>query len=166
MKNASLQQQLADEVLSLIDAQRTLYLASITPDGAPFASFAPYAVGSNSLYVLLSELALHAVNLRENPLASVLIIDDESGTDEIYARVRVNYTVTAARVDRESDDFDKGVGLLAARHGERPLMLAGLGDFHLFRLVPKRGRYIKGFGRAYELSGGTLTGESMAQLRG
>ncbi|MEJ2554582.1 MAG: hypothetical protein P8079_11540 [Gammaproteobacteria bacterium] len=44
--------------------------------------------------------------------------------------------------------------------GEIVSLLAGLGDFHLFRLQPVRGNYVRGFAKAYE-----ITGEAMDRIR-
>jgi putative heme iron utilization protein len=35
-------------------------------------------------------------------------------------------------------------------------LIEPLADFHLFRIVVQRGRFIRGFGQAYELAGDTL----------
>ena len=49
--------------------------------------------------------------------------------------------------------------------GERIDNLSELADFKLFRLTPTGGRYVKGFGRAYTLEGGTLAGGDIGHLR-
>jgi putative heme iron utilization protein len=57
------------------------------------------------------------------------------------------------------------VTLLAERLGERPRNLSRLADFRLFRLKPQSGRYVKGFGKAYTLEGGTLATATINHLR-
>ena len=74
------------EVVDFIHSRRSLQLASIRDDGAPFASYAPFAIGDECLYVLISEIAVHARNLLANPLASVLIVEDEDSAEELFAR--------------------------------------------------------------------------------
>ena len=76
MKNKKLAARLSQEVLDFIETRKTLQLASLTEEGAPFASYAPFAIGENCLYVLLSALAVHAVYLKAYPKASVLINED------------------------------------------------------------------------------------------
>ncbi len=51
------------------------------------------------------------------------------------------------------------------RHGERIDNLSQLKDFHLFRLQPVGGRYVKGFGRAYDFSGKSLNGDGISYFR-
>lgn len=165
MKNKSMEMRLSDEVLELIGGRKSLQLATIAPDGQPYASYAPFGIGDECLYVLLSDIALHAVNLRHHPQASVLIIEDEDSAAELFARKRVNYSVKAELLDYLSEPWQQGMTSLAARHGERPRNLAEHTDFKMFRLKPMRGRYVKGFGRAYDLAGETLAGESVVHLR-
>jgi putative heme iron utilization protein len=165
MKNKAMETRLSQEVLDFIHSRRSLQLASVKEDGAPYASYAPFAIGEDCLYVILSEIAVHAVNLQANPAASVLVIEDEDSAGELFARVRVNYTVRAEKLDYGSEDWKAGIDSLAERHGERPRNLGELNDFKLFRLVPQGGRYVKGFGKAYDLRGDSLAGVEINHLR-
>jgi putative heme iron utilization protein len=159
MKNTAMQTRLSGEVLELINARRSLQLATLCEDGSPYASYAPYAVGDDCLYVLVSDIAVHGLNLARDGRASVLVIEDEDGAGELFARIRVNYRVRAEQIAPDSKAWHDGVARLADRHGERPRKLSELADFRLFRLTPLGGRYVKGFGRAYDLAGNTLAGE-------
>lgn len=159
MKNTALQTRLSDEVLELLHSRRSLQLATVCEDGSPYASYAPYAIGEDCLYVLLSDIAVHGLNLLHEPRASVLVIEDEDTAGELFARIRVNYRVKAREIPVGESDWEHGVALLESRHGERPRKLSQLADFRLFRLSPLGGRYVKGFGRAYDLAGATLAGE-------
>ena len=157
-------QKLQQEIAALINQHKTLQLASINQQNEPFASYAPFAFDNDSLYVLLSEIALHAKNLQHNRQASILIIEDESVSDEYFARVRVNYSVEATLIEYDTLQWHQGIELLQQRHGERIINLSQHSDFKLFQLQPKSGRYVKGFGRAYSLSGG-LTTVDISHLR-
>lgn len=165
MKNVKMESRLNTEILRFIRSRRSLQLATLDQEGQPYASYAPFAIGTDCLYVLLSEIAVHAVNLQLNPVASVLIIEDEDTADELFARIRVNYRVRAANLTYGSDHWHTGMNALIDRHGERPRNLGEHTDFRLFRLTPTGGRYVKGFGRAYTLAGETLAGESVDHLR-
>ena len=165
MKNKAMEQRLGEEVLEFVDDRRSLQLATLGEDGTPYASYAPFARDADSLYVILSDIAIHGANLRRSPAASVLIIEDEDAADELFARRRVTYRVDAEELPVGSDAFAAGVEHLAARLGERPRKLADLADFHLYRLLPRDGRYVKGFGKAYTLEGGTLASPTVTHLR-
>ncbi|XOV82865.1 MAG: HugZ family protein [bacterium] len=165
MKNKTLQTRLNQEVMDFLKGRRSLQLASLNEHGVPYASYAPFAIGEDCLYVLLSEIALHAVNLQVNPLASVLIIEDEDSAVELFARIRVNYTVTAACLSYDSTDWHVGMATLVQRLGKRPQRLAEHTDFKLFKLTPTAGRYVKGFGKAYTLAGAGLADAVVEHLR-
>lgn len=165
MKNKSLEARLGEEVRNFIESRKSLQLSTIKEDGTPFASYAPFAIGDECLYVLLSEIAVHATNLQHNPKASVLILEDEDSCEELFARLRVNYSVNAEMQAVDSEGWHEGLETLAARHGERINNLSQHEDFKLFKLKPVGGRYVKNFGRAYTLAGNTLTGEVIDAMR-
>lgn len=165
MKNKVLEARLNDEVMDFIGSRKTLLLSSLKADGTPYASYAPFAIGQDCLYLLISEIAVHATNLQSNPTASVLIIEDEDNCGEIFARLRVNYSVHAMHVAVDSEDWKLGIETLAIRHGSRIDNLSQLADFKLFKLEPRGGRYVKDFGRAYTLAGTTLAGEVIDHMR-
>ena len=167
MKNIAMQDRLSEEILAFIDSRKSLMLSSMTEDNEPYASYAPFAMTSdqNGFYVLLSTIAVHAKNLISNPKASVLIIEDEDSADELFARIRTNYKVEAEHIEHGTEAFEQGVKTLESRHGERSRNLSELSDFHLFKLTPLGGRYVRGFGRAYMLAGNSLTAESINHLR-
>lgn len=165
MKNKVLEARLTDEVMDFIRSRKTLLMSSVQADGSPYASYAPFAIGDNCLYLLISEIAVHASNLQHNPKASVLIIEDEDSCQEIFARLRVNYSVHAELVAVDSAGWVTGIDTLVARHGSRITNLSQLADFKLFKLTPQGGRYVKDFGRAYTLAGNTLAGEAIDHLR-
>ncbi|MEM0953759.1 MAG: pyridoxamine 5'-phosphate oxidase family protein [Pseudomonadota bacterium] len=157
--------RLNQEVIDFISSRRSLQIASLGEDGIPFASYAPFAIGDNCLYVILSDIAIHGINLSQHPDASVLIIEDEDTAGELYARLRVNYTVRAQQLEYDSQDWTTGMDALTGRFGDRPRHLGEHTDFRMFKLTPTRGRYVKGFGKAYTLAGETLAGEVVDHLR-
>lgn len=156
MKNQKMAARLGAEVIAFIETRKSLFLSSLCDDNKPYASYAPFAIGDDCLYILLSELAVHGVNLQKNPLASVLIIQDEDTAEQMFARVRVSYRVEAQLIVPASADWPLGIARLAQRHGQRIEQFSELPDFKLFRLLPQGGRFVKGFGKAYQLTGMSL----------
>ena len=162
----TIQDNLQGEIPEFISTQKSLILSSIDPQGQPYASYAPFGIGDACLYVLLSDIALHAINLKLNPTPSVMIIQDESAAGELFARLRVTYRVEATEIAHDAGAaYDAGIQALVARHGQRINELRQLSDFHLFQLQPVSGRFVKGFGRAYDFSGKSLNGNSISHLR-
>lgn len=165
MKNTAMENRLQQEILSFIQDRKSLQLATLGSDGAPYASYAPFALGEDAFYVILSDIAIHGLNLVREPRASVLIIEDEEKAEEMFARVRINYRVIAEELPVDSDVWHHALDRLAARHGERPRKLAEHTDFRIFQLTPQAGRYVKGFGKAYTLAGGALAETEINHLQ-
>lgn len=165
MKNQALERRLQTEIQAHIASRRSLQLASLSDDHGPYASYAPFAYDDTGFYVLVSEIAVHGRNLKEHPEASVLIIEDEDTAAELFARKRVSYRVQAEHITEQDTRWQAGITALSERHGKRILHLAELSDFRLFRLHVLGGRYVKGFGKAYALEAGALTGTSLQHLR-
>ena len=166
MKNKAMETRLADELRSFIASRRTLLLSTIDHNDHPYASYAPYALGEDCLYVLLSDIALHGINLKNTPKAGVLIVEDETEAQTIFARIRVNYQVTSSLIPIDAGaEYDTAIECLYQKQGERIHNLRGLSDFNVFKLTPIGGRYVKDFGRAYSIAGNTLVGESIDHLK-
>lgn len=164
MKNKPLQKRINQEVLALLEHQQSAFIASLNKDGLPHASYAPFVYFDDDLYILISGLAAHTQYLIAHPHLSLMVVADESASDEVFARLRVSYDMVSEVIPRESDTWHQGIEHLHGRFGERIVQLSQLGDFVLFKLSPKAGRFVKGFGRAYELLGGTLAGEEVVHL--
>ncbi|MCL6417468.1 pyridoxamine 5'-phosphate oxidase family protein [Aestuariirhabdus sp. Z084] len=165
MKNKHLEQKLGEEIIAFLNHRKTLSLASLDEQGAPYASYAPFAVDDNSIFVLLSDIALHGKNLKRDKRAAVQVVEDETEAASIFARIRVSYQVEAHPVALDSEAYQSGIECLSNKHGDRINKLAVLSDFNLFRLTPLGGRYVKDFGRAFEISGHTLAGDNIERLR-
>ncbi|RTE66310.1 heme utilization protein HutZ [Amphritea opalescens] len=166
MSKESLQAKIQEEVSTFINSRYSLQLATVGEHNEPYASYSPFAIGDDCLYVLLSEMAVHANNLQQNPTAAVMVIADEDTSKELFARQRVNYSIQADLLTHATEAWAEGINALANRHGDRINKLSQLDDFKLFKLKPTGGRYVKGFGRAYTLAGNGLTGNEIQHITG
>lgn len=130
---------------------RSLQLATLDEAGIPHASYAPfYRDPSGSFYIYVSTLSAHTRHLGCGR-ASILLIEDESRTNQIYARKRLGFQCAASFIDRGNPEFDRAIRGLAGRHGEIVDTLCQLSDFLLCKLDPEKGTFVKGFGQAYSL---------------
>ena len=143
---------ISSHIKQLLSDTQSLFLSTLDLQGQPFASYAPYAINfkKNALYILLSDLSLHSQHLLKHPKAAILISQDESNTQQIYARKRLQYQVNSKPVDNTAEQT-AAITLLQNRHGDIIDQLQQLPDFHLFKLTPIKGRYIEGFGKAYDI---------------
>jgi len=129
----------------------TLQLATINNDGFPEISYAPFVAHNDCFYIFISELAAHTRNLLEQPIASVMLIEDEPAADNAFARKRLTYRCEARQVIRETQEFTEQVNNMEHRFGTMIKLLTQLNDFHLFALKPASGQYVAGFGKTYEI---------------
>lgn len=149
-----------DRYRAFMDGFQSVILATVDRDGIPDASYAPYVRDERTnVYLLASELASHTSNLLTTGRASLLWIEDEENSPNIFGRRRLSFNCTVAEIDRADARWTEIIDRLQEARGERVAAIAFLGDFHLFCLTPTRGRFVEGFGGIYEIAG-----ENMAQV--
>lgn len=152
------------EVRDFIATRQLLNLASLTPDGRPLASTAPFLAADGVFCLLLSDLSEHAASLRTHPRASIMLNADECDTRQPFARLRVSFDVEAVLIRRELPLWQRRIDQMRQKFGAIIDQLIQLQDFNLFELRPGRGRYVKGFGKAYALDG--LEDQVLVHLKG
>jgi hypothetical protein len=141
------------EVESFLETFQTLVMASLTPEGEVHASTAPYIRMENNFYILISTIAQHGRNLLAADKVSLLFVEDESQCVQPFARKRVTIESSVSEIDRDNETFSKVIDRFCA-HFDPDLVtsLSNMGDFHLFKLAPKSGSVVMGFGKAYRLN--------------
>lgn len=133
---------------------RSVMLATVGADGTPEASYAPYVAGADgSFYLFVSGLARHTRNLARSGKAAVLFLQEEATAANPFARVRLSYACTVAAVAPATEEWGEILERFEREFGDIVPVLRALPDFRLFRLVPDAGRYVRGFGRACDLTG-------------
>ena len=148
--------QIAVECRSFITQFQSLQLATVSPEGVPEASYAPYVQFGRDYYVYVSELSRHTRNLASVPRASVLFIENEVDAKHLFARRRLTFSCRCEEISRESEHFEHMLNTFEEKFGDFMAMLRNLEDFHLFRVTPEQGTYVAGFARAFELIGENL----------
>lgn len=127
-------------------------LGTTSESGEPQASYAPCVIDEDrNIYVFVSGLSAHTQNLTATGRASVLFIEDEAKTRQMFARKRLSYDCTAHLLERESAQWEAIAQQFEARFGNIVEVMKGLPDFRIFQLRPQGGRFVVGFGRAYDI---------------
>lgn len=141
------------EVESFLETFQTLVMASLTPEGNPHASTAPYVRAGNDFYILISTIAQHGRNLLIHPNVSLLFVEDESRCVQPFTRKRVTIEAIASQITRDEGTYGIVIERFRA-HFDPELItsLSQMGDFHLFKLSPQSGSVVMGFGKAYRLN--------------
>jgi putative heme iron utilization protein len=145
--------KLAEDLHRLMDSQRTLLLATVSHEGRPDISYAPFVRDRRGrFYIFVSELAAHTANLRHNPKASAMLIRPEAESSNPFARERATFQCRVREIAPNEENYSQQLDLLQEQFGQTVALLRSLPDFHLFELSPESGRYIAGFGRAFGIS--------------
>jgi len=128
-------------------------LATLADRQFPCASYAPLVWVDDHYYLFLSDLAEHSRNLQRSPAIGLMLIEAEDQAVNAFARRRITLQGTADLVNRDDSSFARVLSEFHHRFGKVMTIIEPLADFHLFRLQLQAGRFVRGFGQAYELSG-------------
>jgi hypothetical protein len=140
----------AIEARALIRASTRAALATLMPDGAPYASLVMTACAPDaSPMILISDLAAHTANLTRDGRAS-LLFDGTSGLANPLTGARVSV------IGRFMPADDAMVRKrYVARHPDAA-DYAGFADFRLWRMAVARAHLVAGFGRIHWVAGDEL----------
>lgn len=143
----------AQQCDSLIQSRQTLLLSTVTENGKPESSYAAYVRDQQGVfYIYVSELAAHTKNMLQNKLVSVLFIASENETQNFFARERIVFDCTINEIQKDDVTHDTQLQAMQEKFGETVALLRNLTDFHLLALTPVSGKYIAGFGKAFEIN--------------
>ena len=146
------------EARRLLRVIRAGALATLGPDGFPFASLVNVATDHDGAPLLLmSALSAHTRHLLADPRASILL--SETGKGDPLAHPRL--TVVGAMERLEGPAREAAKSRFLARHPKSALY-ADFGDFAFWRLVLTRAHLNGGFARAAVYEGGELLLEPAA----
>ena len=138
-----------EKYLQFVASRKNLILNLLDDEGKPFASYAPFAKKDGKLYIYISQIAEHYGFMEKNEYVDALLIADESATINKFATQRVRWSCTPNNIGNVG--HDEIFELFNTDHGTKMMdLLRGL-DFSLFELTPLQGRYVVGFGMAFDL---------------
>ena len=147
----------AAEAVALLGRFKTLQMATASASGRPEASYAPFVrTGDNAFYICVSDLSRHTGHLVANARASVLIVEDESASPQLFTRRRLVFECAARSVARGSERWHATMDAFERKFGEVIALIRPLADFRMFALEPRRGVFVKGFGQAFRIEGPAL----------
>lgn len=140
------------EARHLLRTVRSGALATLTPEGDPYASLVTVATLPDGSPVLpLSTLAVHTQHLMRDPRCSLLL--DSAGKGDPLTHPRL--TVSARAVKASPEERAAWRSRFLRRHPKAELYV-DFGDFSFWRLDMRGARIIGGFGRINMLGRGDL----------
>lgn len=129
--------------------QKSMMISSMNQDQFPEVSYAPFILKDHKVYLYLSKVANHYHNLTLNPECSVMVIEDEANAKSIFARNRLVFNCIAHKLEVIEEEL---LEQFTQRHGEQIMMVLKTLDFDWFELKIEKGRLVKGFGQAFDIT--------------
>lgn len=142
------------EVLDFMKNFKTICISSLDLNKQVLCSYAPIIQSKNGNYIYISELAEHFNAIKNNnENIEIMFLEDESMSSSILARKRLRFKTSAIEIHRNSDEFNEALMEFQNNNlqEEAIKIIKNMKDFHLFKLIFKQGRFVKGFGQAYDV---------------
>ena len=133
----------AEQARTIAAATNAATLATLTPDGDPWASYVAYGLLRGMPVLCVSTLAEHGRNLAGDPRASLSIVAASSDTDPL-AGSRITLAGVVTRPEAADLDAARAAYLDAVPAGRHYLDFS---DFTLWVLGVARVRWVGGYGR-------------------
>jgi hypothetical protein len=141
----------AEACRALVADFDSLLLSTVAADGSPELSYAPFVTDEEgAFWIFISDLAPHTRHLLAEPRCALLFIREEGASPNLFARERLSLRCRAHPQDRNSERGRRMLAVMENRFGGTMALLRSLADFRLFRIEPHHGRYVAGFGRAFD----------------
>jgi len=158
--------QVEAQCRTFLMSRQSVMLSTQSSNGELECSVVPFVeLKEGEFAIFVSELAQHTQNLlflidslnaqkptnqKSAGLVAGLWVSDESATEQLFARERLTMQLAVELMGANQSQRSEALALMQVEFGEVIDVLAGLPDFHCFKLTVQSGRYVKGFGAAYE----------------
>ncbi len=141
------------ELAVFTDKFESVILSTVSNDCEPFASYSPFVKDeSGNFYVFVSTAVAHSHNMNATKKAHIMFLEDESKCDHIYARKRLYYNVDCEKFDENDSREEEIHDLFKKKFGDKVSFFSAMKDFRFYKLIPKDGSLVLGFGAAYKIA--------------
>ncbi len=153
-KNAKLEKEALEQLDTFFDDKLSMMMATVSEEGEPFCSYTPYVEDEDhNYYIYISGSVPHSANMSANGKVSIMMIEDESKCEHIYARKRF-YAQATAEAFSPNDERTEAINeLFAKKFDSKVKYFFKMPDFRIYKITPKDGNLVLGFGAAYKVGG-------------
>lgn len=138
--------------LTLARLLRTTRLAALGTIHAGEPNLAMVAIAAESdlsaFYILVSKLGKHTGDMENDPQVSLLFTEADDNRADPQTLARLSLTGKAEPLPRDASDYPRVKDLYLKRF-PKSKKLFSLGDFNLWKITPTGGRFVAGFGKAF-----------------
>ena len=149
--NHNMDQQSEQTLAHLIRSTRIAALGTLH-DGEPNLAMVAYAFAGDfsAFYIHVSRLGKHTVDMENDPRVSLLIVEADDHRPDPQTLARVSIRGMAEMLPRNDPGYERVKKFYLTRFPEAE-QLFSLGDFNIWKITPKGGRFVAGFGRAFNI---------------
>jgi len=141
---------------ALLRGQRQGALATLH-GGAPAVSMVAYALdGAGGFLLHLSALSQHTADIRADARVALLVWQPDDGQGNPLTLHRLSVDGAAQPIGRDDAAYAPAKALYLERLPGATITFT-LSDFTVFRVTPTGGRFVAGFGRAYDVAPNELS---------
>lgn len=121
-------------------------------DGEPNLAMVAYAFAQDfsAFHIHVSKLGKHTADMENDPRVSLLITETDDRRADPQTLARVSIRGMAEMLPRTDPGYVQVRSIYLARFPEAE-QLFSLGDFNIWKITPKGGRFVAGFARAFNL---------------
>ena len=144
-------QQSEQTLAHLIRSTRIAALGTLH-DGEPNLAMVAYAFADDfsAFYIHVSRLGKHTTDMENDPHVSLLVVEADDRRPDPQTLGRVSIRGMAEVLPRTDPDYSQVRKVYLERFPEAEQFFR-LGDFNLWKITPRGGRFVAGFGRAFNL---------------
>ena len=145
------------EYFDLMKKSKSVYISSVDGNMKPEISYSPCVVDNEkNIYILVSDLSKRTLSLVKGRNVSLMFIEPEEQCEELYVRIRLIFDCSTEQIDRKTEKWKEQIPIFLDKFGDIINILNSLSDFKMFCFSPISGTFVKGFGKAYTIEGGSL----------
>lgn len=132
---------------------QSIILATVDEEANPFSSYTPFVEDEDgNYYVCVSSLVSHSHNMTVTKKAHIMFIEDESKAESVFFRKRLYFDAQVEKFEQDDKRAEKISKLFINRFGETSALILSMNDFRIYKLIPKEGSFVLGFGAAFSVS--------------
>ena len=147
----------SEQILARIIRETRIAALGTIRDGQPNLAMVALAFEEtfSAFYIHVSRLGKHTTDMEKNARVSLLLTETDDGRDDPQTLVRFSMQGTAEIIPRNAPEYTRLKDLYLTRFPEAENLFS-LGDFNLWRITLTGGRFVAGFGRAFNIIPETL----------
>lgn len=149
MQKAIDMEQIRNDYEAFIKGRKSFILSFVDSEGKPFSSSAAFVQVNSKFYVYVSRIAEHYQLLEQSQIVDVLCVADQAVTQNHFATERARWQCTPKNLGNEG--HEEVFAAFDEVHTANMMKLLRTLDFSLFELTPVKGRYVVGFGKAFDI---------------